>query len=169
MGSMMGSEITAASLSDSYGMVRRDPFAMLPFIGYHVGDYLNHWLEMGQRTDASLLPKIFYVNWFRKNQEGQFLWPGFGENSRVLKWIFERCDGKGKAVVSPIGYLPAPGALDLSRLEIKEEQMKELFAINTKEWLLEMDGLKKYYDTIGSKLPEALRVELSMLETRLKK
>jgi len=168
MGSMMGSEITAASLSDSYGMVRRDPFAMLPFIGYHVGDYLNHWLEMGQRTKASLLPKIFYVNWFRKNQEGQYLWPGFGENSRVLKWIFERCDGIGKAITSPIGYLPAPGAIDLSHLEIKEEQMKELFAINTKEWLSEIDGLRKYYDTIGKKLPEALRVELFMLETRLK-
>jgi phosphoenolpyruvate carboxykinase (GTP) len=168
MGSMMGSEITAASLSDSYGMVRRDPFAMLPFIGYHVGDYLNHWLEMGQRTEASLLPRIFYVNWFRKNQEGQFLWPGFGENSRVLKWIFERCDGIGKAVPSPIGYLPAPGAIDLSHLEIKEEQMKELFAINTKEWLSEVDGLRKYYDTIGSKLPEALKTELSALETRLK-
>jgi len=168
MGSMMGSEITAASLSDSYGTVRRDPFAMLPFIGYHVGDYLNHWLDMGKRTDPLLLPRIFYVNWFRKDNEGKFLWPGFGENSRVLKWIFERCDGEGKAIKSPIGYLPELESIDLNGLIVKSEAMKELFRIDKNEWLSEVESLKKYYETIGNKLPNTLKDELASLEKRLK-
>src|SRR5690554_1358864 len=112
MGSIMGSEITAATISDNIGQVRRDPFAMLPFCGYHVCDYLQHWLDIGKKTDPDKLPKIFYVNWFRKDEEGRWLWPGFGDNSRVLKWIVERTNGTGKAVKTEIGYLPTPDAID---------------------------------------------------------
>jgi len=168
MGSMMGSEITAASLSDHYGTVRRDPFAMLPFIGYHVGDYLSHWLEMGRKTQPELLPKLFYVNWFRKDSEGKFLWPGFGENSRVLKWIFDRCDGIGKADLSPIGYIPQTDAIDIKGLKISSENMKELLMIDKNEWISEVESLKKYYEIIGEKLPIQLKHELLMLEKRLK-
>jgi phosphoenolpyruvate carboxykinase (GTP) len=168
MGSMMGSEITAASLSDCYGTVRRDPFAMLPFIGYHVGDYLSHWLDMGKKTQPELLPKLFYVNWFRKDNEGKFLWPGFSENSRVLKWIFERCDGTGKAVLSPIGYLPQADAIDIKGLKISPENMKELFVVHKNEWISEVESLKKYYEIIGKKLPIQLKNELLLLEKRLK-
>ena len=114
--SIMGSEITAAAISDNIGKVRRDPFAMLPFCGYHICDYLQHWINTGTKTDPEKLPKIFYVNWFRKDKDGNWLWPGFGENSRVLKWIFERVSGKGKAVETPIGYMPTPDAIDTTGL-----------------------------------------------------
>src|SRR5512145_1048593 len=126
MGATLSSETTAAA-AGKVGVVRRDPMAMLPFIGYHAGDYLGHWIEMGKGADgdASKLPKIFYVNWFRKNADGKFLWPGYGENSRVLKWVFERVTGSGQAVDTPIGRLPAPGALDLSGLKIAPAQMEQ--------------------------------------------
>src|SRR5688500_3177617 len=110
LGSIMASETTAAA-AGAVGKLRRDPFAMLPFTGYHVGDYLAHWLEIGAKGDAAKLPSIFYVNWFRKGSDGKFLWPGFGDNSRVIRWIFERVSGAGDAVKSPIGWLPAPGAI----------------------------------------------------------
>ncbi|MDX9691615.1 MAG: phosphoenolpyruvate carboxykinase (GTP) [Acholeplasmataceae bacterium] len=167
MGSIMGSEITAAAISDKIGQVRRDPFAMLPFIGYHVGDYLKHWLDMKNLTDESKLPKIFYVNWFKKDNEGHFMWPGFGDNSRVLKWIFERCDGVGKAKLTPIGYMPTEDAIDTSSLNIKPETMKQLTEISSTEWLDEVKSIREYYQSIGEKLPKELVNELDQLEMRL--
>ena len=168
MGSMMGSEITAASISDHIGQVRRDPFAMLPFIGYHVGDYLNHWIDMKDMISEDKLPKIFYVNWFRKNKDGDFLWPGFGENSRVLKWIFDRCDGVADAKLTPIGYMPTYEALDVSNLSISKKDFDELTQVDTKEWLDEVESIRAYYRTIGPKIPSELIKELNKLELRLK-
>lgn len=168
MGSMMGSEITAASISDKIGTVRRDPFAMLPFMGYHVGDYLKHWLDMGKRSKEELLPKMYYVNWFRKDDEGDFLWPGFGHNSRVLQWIFERCDGTAPAQSSPIGYLPTLDALDIHDLHMKKGALEALLAVDRKSWIEEVEALKQYYRFIGDKLPEELWLELKRLESRLK-
>ncbi|AUD64732.1 phosphoenolpyruvate carboxykinase [Tenericutes bacterium MZ-XQ] len=168
MGSMMGSEITAATISDDIGRVRRDPFAMLPFIGYHVGDYLNHWIDMGKDIDPDSLPKIYYVNWFRKDAHGNFLWPGFGENSRVLKWIFERVDKQATAKLTPIGYIPELDSLDLSGLNITKKTFKKLTDVNVYEWLKEVDSIRIYYQTIGQKLPLALEEELNHLKHRLK-
>jgi phosphoenolpyruvate carboxykinase (GTP) len=167
MGSIMGSEITAAAISDNIGQVRRDPFAMLPFIGYHVGDYLKHWLDMKTMTDESKLPKIFYVNWFRKDENNQFMWPGFGDNSRVLKWIFERCDGIGKAKLTPIGYMPTADAIDVSSLHLNHDTMDKLTNINHQEWLEEVKSIRTYYQSLGEKLPKALIDELDQLELRL--
>ena len=167
LGSIMGSEITAAAISDKIGQVRRDPFAMLPFIGYHVGDYLQHWLDIGEKTEESKLPKIFYVNWFRKDEEGNFMWPGYGENSRVLKWICERVSGKSKAVKTAIGYMPTPDAIDTEGLDISEETMKELLTINKEDWLKEIESIKEHYKTFGSKLPKELENQLAALEKRV--
>ena len=167
MGSIMGSEITAATISDNIGKVRRDPFAMLPFCGYHMGDYLQHWLDIGEKTDPEKLPKIFYVNWFRKDKDGKFLWPGFGENSRVLKWIFERVSGKGKAVKSPIGYLPTPDAIDTEGLDVSEADMKELLKVNKEEWRKEAASIKEDYKKYGDKLPKELERQLEALNKRL--
>ena len=133
-----------------------------------MGDYFAHWLEMGKNTDASKLPKIFYVNWFRKDADGGWLWPGFGENSRVLKWIVERVSGKGEAVETPIGYLPAPNAIDTSGLDVTDEQMGELLSVNVEEWLNEIASIREHYERFGEKLPEALSDELAALETRLR-
>ena len=168
MGSMMGSEITAATISNKIGQVRRDPFAMLPFIGYHVGDYLKHWLDMGKRSNESLLPKLYYVNWFRKDDEGDFLWPGFGHNSRVLKWIFERSDGKAKAKMTPIGHIPTLDALDVSGIDLKKGALHDLLEIDSKAWMDEVKSIRAYYETIGEKLPKELIEELDQLELRLK-
>ena len=168
MGSIMGSEITAAAISDNIGQVRRDPFAMLPFCGYHMGDYLNHWLSMEEKTDADKLPKIFYVNWFRKDDEGKWLWPGFGENSRVLKWIFERVSGKGKAAKTPIGYMPTPDAIDTDGLDVTEADMEELLKVDKEGWLKEVESIKEYYKIYGDKLPEELANQLAALEKRLR-
>lgn len=168
MGSIMGSEITAAAISDKIGQVRRDPFAMLPFIGYHVCDYLNHWLEIGTKTDADKLPKIFYVNWFRKDENGKFLWPGFGDNSRVLKWIFERVSGDGNAVKTPIGYMPTESAIDISGLDMTEAEMEELVKVKKDEWLMEVESIKAHYATYGERLPKELSNQLEALEKRLK-
>jgi len=168
MGSIMGSEITAAAISDNIGKVRRDPFAMLPFIGYHVGDYLQHWLDVGAKSEESKLPKIFYVNWFRKDKDGKFLWPGYGENSRVLKWIFERVSGEGKAVKTPIGYMPTPDAIDTTGLDITEETMAELLKVNKDEWLKEVQSIREHYANYGEKVPKALIAQLDALEQRLK-
>ena len=167
MGSMMGSEITAATISNNIGQVRRDPFAMLPFIGYHVGDYLKHWLDMGKRSNEALLPKIYYVNWFRKDDKGDFLWPGFGHNSRVLKWIFERCDGVAPAHMTPIGNLPTEESIDVRGLPMKHEALEELLKVDHDAWLDEVKSLRSYYETIGPKLPNKLVEELDKLEQRL--
>ncbi len=167
MGSIMGSEITAATIDKNIGKVRRDPFAMLPFIGYHVGDYLQHWLDIGQKEGANL-PKIFYVNWFRKDQNGKWLWPGFGENSRVLKWVFERVSGEGKAIKTPIGYMPTDDAIDTKGLKVSAEDMHELLKVNKEEWLKEVESIKEHYKNYEPKLPKELKNQLKALEERLK-
>ncbi|MBP7176165.1 MAG: phosphoenolpyruvate carboxykinase (GTP) [Thermoclostridium sp.] len=167
MGSIMGSEITAAAIDKNIGKVRRDPFAMLPFIGYHVGDYLQHWLDIGKKEGANL-PKIFYVNWFRKDQNGKWLWPGFGENSRVLKWIFERVSGEGKAVQTPIGFMPTEDAIYTEGLKVSAEDMKELLKVNNEEWLQEVESIKEHYKNYEPKLPQELKNQLKALEDRLK-
>ena len=167
MGSIVGSEITAAAISANIGKVRRDPFAMLPFCGYNMGDYFKHWLKVGSQADATKLPKIFYVNWFRKTADGKWLWPGYGENSRVLKWIFERISGEGKAVETPIGYMPAVDAIDRKGLEVSEADMKELLKVDKNEWLNEVASIREYYKKFGVKLPEELVHELDSLEKRL--
>ncbi|MGE4282552.1 MAG: phosphoenolpyruvate carboxykinase (GTP) [Clostridia bacterium] len=168
MGSIMGSEITAAAISDKIGQVRRDPFAMLPFIGYHVCDYLQHWLEIGTKTDADKLPKIFYVNWFRKDDNGKWLWPGFGENSRVLKWIVERVAGEGKAVKTPIGYMPTADAIDTNGLDVSDADMAELLKVDKEQWMKEVASIKEHYTKFGEKLPKELIAQLNALEERLK-
>jgi len=165
LGSVMTSETTAAA-AGATGELRRDPFAMLPFCGYNMGDYFGHWLRIGQRAGAEL-PKIFYVNWFRRGADGKFLWPGYGENSRVLKWVFERVHGDGKAVDTPIGRLPASGALDLSGLRVAEAAMKELLRVDIEGWRAEIPGIKAHYERFGGHLPKALWDELSALGKRL--
>lgn len=166
LGSVMGSEITAAIISQNQGQVRRDPFAMKPFIGYHVGDYLNHWVQFGKQDNLKL-PKIFYVNWFRKSPEGEFLWPGFGDNIRALKWITDRIDGKAEGDVTPIGILPKKDELDLSNLDISDENLEELLKVRPEVWKEEVKGIREYYDTLEGKVPEELQKELEALEKRL--
>jgi phosphoenolpyruvate carboxykinase (GTP) len=167
IGSIASSERTAAA-AGTVGELRRDPMAMLPFCGYNMGDYFAHWLEMGKNTDASKLPKIFYVNWFRKDADGGWLWPGFGENSRVLKWIVERVSGKAEAVETPIGYLPAPGAIDTNGLDVTDEQIAELLNVDVEEWLNEIESIREHYARFEETLPEALSDELAALEARLR-
>lgn len=167
IGSAMSSERTAAA-AGTVGELRRDPMAMLPFCGYNMGDYFAHWLQMGKSTDESKLPKIFYVNWFRKDADGGWLWPGFGENSRVLKWIVERVTGKAAAVDTPIGYLPATGAIDTDGLDVTEEQMAELLNVDVEEWLNEIDSIREHYARFGERLPAVLSEELAALEARLR-
>jgi phosphoenolpyruvate carboxykinase (GTP) len=166
LGSIVGSETTSANIG-AVGVVRRDPFAMLPFCGYHMGDYLAHWIKIGTKTSADKLPKIFYVNWFRKSGDGKWLWPGYGENSRVLKWIFERTEGTAKAVETPIGYLPTADAIDTKGLPVSGADMAELLKVDVKEWKKELEGIKEHYKKFGSRLPVALGDELAGLEKRL--
>jgi phosphoenolpyruvate carboxykinase (GTP) len=168
IGSIVGSEMTAAA-AGKIGELRRDPFAMLPFCGYHMGDYFSHWLKIGMKSAPDKLPKIFYVNWFRKTPDGKWLWPGYGENSRVLKWIFERTDGSGKAQETPIGFVPVPDAIDVSGLSISRDNMVELLKVDVNEWKKELDTIKEHYQKFGDRLPKALWDELAALETRLSK
>ena len=165
LGSIMASEKTAAA-AGKIGDLRRDPMAMLPFCGYHMGDYFAHWVKMGEKGGAKM-PKIFYVNWFRKNGDGKFMWPGYADNSRVLKWIFERCDGTAKAVDTPIGKLPADGSLDVSGLKVKPEDLKELTHVDQAGWKAELPLITEHFATFGAKLPKALNDELAALEKRL--
>ena len=167
IGSIASSERTAAA-AGTVGELRRDPMAMLPFCGYNMGDYFSHWLEMGAKTEANKLPRIFYVNWFRKDADGGWLWPGFGENSRVLKWIVDRISGKGEAVETPIGYLPTTDGIDTSGLDVSEQQMEELLHVNTNEWLNEIQSIREHYERFEDTLPKALSDELDALETRLR-
>jgi phosphoenolpyruvate carboxykinase (GTP) len=167
-GATASSEKTAAA-TGKVGELRRDPMAMLPFCGYNMGDYFAHWLSMAEKTSAGKLPKIFYVNWFRKSADGKWLWPGYGENSRVLKWVFERLEGKGSAVKTPIGYIPAPGAIDLTGLEISGENMAEALKVDNNEWRKEIDSIRAHFDRFGNRLPQALYDELKALEERLQK
>ena len=142
LGSTMASETTAAA-TGAVGNLRRDPFAMLPFCGYNMADYWAHWLTFADRMDAEQLPKIFFVNWFRKGPDGKFLWPGFGENSRVLAWIFERCAGRGAATTTPIGRLPAKGAIDTRGLDITDAEWAELFRVDADEWRDEILAIRR--------------------------
>lgn len=167
LGSIMGSEMTAAAFG-RIGTLRRDPMAMLPFCGYHMGDYFAHWLRLGSQTDPAKQPRLYYVNWFRKSDDGRWLWPGFGDNPRVLKWIFERVHGEGKAVTTPIGNLPTPDALDLSGLDLPREDVQELLRVDREAWLGEIEGIEQHYATFGSRLPDALRQELKTTEQRLR-
>ena len=167
LGSVMGSEITAAAISAKIGQVRRDPFAMLPFIGYNATEYLKHWLEIGEATDADKLPKIFYVNWFRKSPEGKFMWPGYGDNSRVLKWIVQRVSGEVGAQETPIGNLPRPEDLDVSGLDLKPGALDELLTVDREGWLEEFASIEQYYATFGGKLPKEMYDQLDKLEKRL--
>jgi len=168
LGSIMGSEITAAAITDNVGQVRRDPFAMLPFMGYHAGDYLQHWLDTGAKSSADKLPKIFYVNWFRKDDDGKWLWPGFGENTRVLKWITERLDGKVEAVSTAIGNLPLAADIDVSGIDVSAADMAELLKVDKEAWLSEVDSIRKDYVSYGNRLPAELLKQLDALEARLK-
>ena len=168
LGSIVGSEITAAAISSKIGQVRRDPFAMLPFCGYNMGDYFRHWLNIGAKANPAKLPKIFYVNWFRKSGDGKWLWPGYGENSRVLKWIFEQVTGTGKAVETPIGLMPAPDAVDRSGLAVSDADMAELLSVDREGWLREVASIREHYASFGDKLPTELAAQLKALEKRLK-
>ncbi len=168
LGSIMGSEITAAAISDKVGQVRRDPFAMLPFCGYNISDYLQHWLDMGSKTQSDKLPRIYSVNWFRKDEDGNFIWPGFGENSRVLKWIFERVTGQGDAVRTPIGHVPAPEHLDLEGLDLFQSQLEELLRVDKSQWTQEAQSIRDYYESLGSGVPGELARQLDDLEQRLR-
>ena len=166
LGSACGSETTAAALGTA-GVLRRDPFAMLPFCGYHMGDYFAHWLSMAGRTDRSKLPKVFFVNWFRRSDSGKWLWPGYGENIRVLKWICERVAGAGKAVATPIGNVPTPDALDLSGLSIGSDDLRELLSVDVPGWKKEADATAAYFATFGDRFPAALKEQLKELQQRL--
>ena len=166
LGSIMASETTAAA-TGAVGNLRRDPFAMLPFCGYNMADHWSHWLTFNKRFDESKLPKIFYVNWFKKNADGKFLWPGFGENSRVLEWIFDRCAGRGEAIDTPIGYLPAKGAIDTTGLSVSETDMDELLEVDLDGWRAEVPLIREHYAQFGDRLPAALAGEVDALEKRL--
>jgi phosphoenolpyruvate carboxykinase (GTP) len=167
LGATVSSETTAA-ITGKVGQLRRDPMAMLPFCGYNMGDYFAHWLKMGASSDASKLPKICYVNWFRQDKNSKYLWPGYGENSRVLKWIFERCDGKVHAKETPIGRIPAVADLDTKGLDIKDANVEELLSVDLEGWLAEVPLIKEHFAKFGDHLPKGLQDEVAALEQRLK-
>ena len=166
LGSIMASETTAAA-AGKVGNLRRDPMAMLPFCGYHMGDYFAHWLKMGA-TGGDRMPKIFYVNWFRKSDTGKFLWPGYGENSRILKWVFQRCDGKAACVETPIGRVPTVDAIDRTNLGMSDADMKQLLAVDKEGWLAEIPSIRDHFSKFGEQLPKGLVEEVNALEKRLK-
>lgn len=170
LGSIVGSEVTAAVISDQVGQVRRDPFAMLPFCGYHMGDYFKHWINIGKKSSADKLPKIFYVNWFRKDSDGNFMWPGYGENSRVLAWIFDRCNGVDNAIETEIGFMPKAGSINTQGLSIDQETMNALTAVDKEGWKKEIVDIRQnHYPKFGNKLPSELVSELDKLEANLNK
>ena len=166
MGSTLSSETTAAA-AGQVGVLRRDPMAMLPFIGYDAGDYLNHWVNLSAKANQERLPKIFLVNWFRRTADGGFAWPGFGDNSRVLKWAIERIEGKADAVETPIGYVPAPGSLDLTGLDLTHSHVEDAVRVDREEWAAELASIEEWYAQFGDSLPAALRSELEGLKERL--
>lgn len=168
LGASVSSETTAAA-AGAVGQVRHDPFAMLPFCGYNMGDYFNHWIKTGKGKDQEKLPKIFYVNWFRKDENGKFMWPGFGDNIRVLKWILERVAGEEVFVDTPIGRLPAEGSIDIEGLKITETEIKKLFEVDKESGLHELEELKEYFKLFGDRLPKELAEELNLLEERFNK
>ena len=166
IGATLSSETTAAA-TGAVGVVRRDPMAMLPFIGYNAGDYFQHWVNVGKDADASKLPAIFYVNWFRRDEDGGFLWPGFGENSRVLKWVIERIEGKAAAVETPIGHVPTPESLDVDGLGLTDAQLEKALAVDVEEWKAEIPQIEEWFAKFGDQLPVQLQVELDGLKERL--
>jgi phosphoenolpyruvate carboxykinase (GTP) len=166
MGATLSSETTAAA-TGAVGVVRRDPMAMLPFLGYHAADYFNHWITVGKEHEAHKLPRIFYVNWFRRDDDGGFLWPGYGENSRVLKWCIERIEGKADAVETPIGYVPTPEALDVDGLDMTREELEAALAVDVDEWRAELPQISEWFDKFGDKMPAVLWTELDGLRARL--
>jgi phosphoenolpyruvate carboxykinase (GTP) len=166
MGATLSSETTAAA-TGAVGVIRRDPMSMLPFLGYNVGDYLAHWIEFGKHADSVKLPKIFYVNWFRRDDDGNFLWPGFGENIRVLKWALERIDGTAAALDTPIGHGPTPASLDIEGLELTEDELKEALLVDVEAWRKEVPQIEEWFDKIGDAVPTPLRDELAALKQRL--
>ncbi len=166
LGSIMASETTAAA-AGAVGNLRRDPFAMLPFCGYNMADYFAHWLEIGAGADPEKLPKIFYVNWFRKDEDGRWLWPGYGENSRVLEWVFQRVSGGGDAIESPIGFLPTASAINTDGLDVSDADMEILLNVDTDEWRAEVPSIREHFATFGDKLPAALSAEVDKLEQQL--
>ena len=166
LGSIMSSEKTAAA-AGNVGELRFDPFAMLPFCGYNMGDYFAHWLEVGEATDADKLPRLFWVNWFRRGEDGSFLWPGFGDNSRVLAWVVQRVAGDAGAVDTPIGRVPAPGAIDTTGLDIDAETLDRLVEVDAESWRRELPQLDEHYRKLGDHVPADLREQLTELEKRL--
>ncbi|MGL4744523.1 MAG: phosphoenolpyruvate carboxykinase domain-containing protein, partial [Dermatophilaceae bacterium] len=160
------SETTAAA-TGAVGVVRRDPMAMLPFIGYNVGDYFQHWLDLGKTADAAKLPKVFYVNWFRRDDDGGFLWPGFGENSRVLKWAVERIEGRAAAVETLIGHVPTPESLDTDGLAMTAADLEAALAVDADEWRAELPLIEEWFAKVGDQLPTQLADELAILKQRL--
>jgi len=166
LGATASSETTAAS-AGKVGQLRRDPMAMLPFCGYNMGDYFGHWLTIGKHSDPTKLPKIFYVNWFRTDDHGKFLWPGYGDNSRVLKWIFERCDGKAGAVDTPIGRLPGAGDLDTNGLDLPAANLEKVLSVDVDGWLEELPLIEKHFEQFGKHLPQGMRDEVTHLKQRL--
>lgn len=165
-GATISSETTAAA-EGKIGLLRHDPFAMLPFCGYNMGNYFQHWLNLGNKYASLQLPRIYSVNWFRKGKNGEFLWPGFGENSRVLKWIFERTSGAQHAIKSPIGFLPKEGAIDTQGLKVSNEMMKQLFKVDGLEWQKEIEEIRQYFTLFGHYLPSEFQAELDHLQKRL--
>ena len=166
VGSIMASETTAAA-SGAVGVVRRDPMAMRPFVGYNMGDYFAHWLEMGKKIEKA--PKIFHVNWFRTDDEGNFIWPGFGDNLRVLLWMLDRCDGKASAKETEIGYIPDPADIDVTGLDLSAKTMEELLSVDKESWLADIANIREFYALIGDTVPEELQNQLNALEARLSK
>jgi phosphoenolpyruvate carboxykinase (GTP) len=167
VGSFMASD-TSAAQQCAVGNLGFDPMAMLPFCGYDYGDYFAHWLTMTDKTDESNLPKIFFVNWFRRDEDGRFLWPGFGDNSRVLKWVFERVDGSVDAIDTPIGKLPAPGTLDLEGLDISTDDVDTLLAVDIDGWKAAVPQIREHFDRFSATLPSALTNAVDQLEQALK-
>jgi phosphoenolpyruvate carboxykinase (GTP) len=166
LGAQMSSETTAAAAGE-VGKLRRDPMAMLPFCGYHMADYWAHWLKIGKRERAKL-PKIFYVNWFRKDLEsGNFLWPGFGENSRVLAWIFRRCDDAAEARDTPIGRIPTVASLPTDGLDLSDEVLEQILAVDAEQWKAEIPPIREFFAEFGDHLPPEVGAQLDALEERL--
>ncbi len=166
VGATLSSETTAAAAGE-VGVVRRDPMAMLPFMGYDAGDYFAHWLNVGKTHDTDRMPKVFYVNWFRRDEDGGFLWPGFGENSRVLKWVSERLDGTADAVDTPIGLVPTVDGIDVDGLDVEPEQVQRALAVDPEEWKAEIPLIEEWFEKLGDTLPAALWAELDTLKARL--
>ncbi len=167
LGSTISSERTAAA-EGTVGELRRDPFAMLPFCGYNMADYFAHWIRIGERLQHGRAPRIFQVNWFRKGADGRFLWPGFGDNARVIEWIVRRLEGSIPAAESPLGRVPRLEDLDLEGLDLPREDLEELFAVDAESWLREADLTEEFYATFGTHIPAALRAELEALRYRLR-